>query len=74
MTEYLKSYTVFLKSQKTCWSLLTIFLDSKKIPLTLPLRHANYRVSYFKHIAELFKSFFLNNAYLFSIRVSYYQS
>ena len=52
------------KSSKTYWSLLTIFLNNKKILLIPPLTHENHCIINFKEKAELFDSFFSNQCSL----------
>ena len=46
------------KNSKSYWSLLKIFSNNKKIPLTTPLFHENRFITDFKEKAELFNSVF----------------
>ena len=46
------------KGPKTDWSLLTLFLNNKKIPIIPPLFHENKFVTDFKEKTELFNAFF----------------
>ena len=46
------------KCSKAYWSMLTSFLNNKKIPLFPPLFHENCFITNFKEKAQLFNSFF----------------
>ena len=54
------------RSPKAYWSLLKIFLNNKKIPITSSLYHKNEFVTDFKKQAELFNSFFADQCSLIS--------
>ena len=45
-------------SQKSCWSILKIFLNNKEIPCILPLPHHDKFVTDFKEKANIFSNFF----------------
>ena len=52
------------KSRKIYWSLLKIFLNSRKIPVISPLFHENRFITDFKEKAGIFNSFFSNQCSL----------
>ena len=47
-----------MTSTKSYWSTLKMFLNNKKIPCILPLKHQNKYVTDFNKKAEIFNSFF----------------
>ena len=53
-----KKLTMTRKGPKTCWSLLKLFFNQKKIPIIPPLFQKNKFVTDFKAKTELFNAFF----------------